>query len=75
MMEINKSAMPKMMIKPLLKYGQLIICKSLLECPTITALVTVFAKAFNDTELLKWCLAGGNTIIQFDKRTYQKRHG
>jgi len=29
-------------------------CKSLLECPTITAFVAAFdPKAFNDTELLK----------------------
>jgi len=36
-----------------------LICKSLLGCPTITAPVAAFdAKAFNDTELWKLCLAG-----------------
>jgi len=42
--------------------------KSLLECPTITALVAAFdIKAFNDTELLKSCLAGGNRVINFSR--------
>jgi len=50
-------------------------CKSLLECLTITALVATFdPKAFNDTELWKSCLADGNTIINFDRLTNQKRH-
>jgi len=45
-------------------------CKSLLECPTITGLVAAFdAKAFNDTELLKSYLAGGNRIIFAGKPT------
>jgi len=36
---------------------------SLLECPTITALVAALdAKAVNDTELLKSCLASGNAV-------------
>jgi len=40
--------------------------KSLLECRTIIALVAAFdAKAFNDTEWLKWyaCLAGTGLLI------------
>jgi len=38
--------------------------KSLLECLTITAFIAAFdTKAFNDTELLKSYLAGGNRII------------
>jgi len=38
--------------------------KSLLECPTITALVAAFdAKVFNDTKLLKSHMTGGNRII------------
>jgi len=37
--------------------------KSLLECPRITALVAAFdAKVFNDTELWKSYLGGGNMI-------------
>ena len=50
--------------------------KSLLECSTITALVAAFnAKAFNDTELLKSYLAGGNRIINFCGQTSRKRKG
>jgi len=50
--------------------------KSLLECPTITALVAAFdAKAFNDTELLKSYLADGNRIINFCRKTNRKCHG
>jgi len=46
------------------------------ECPTITALVSVFeANAFNDKELLKLYLAGGNRIINFCGQTDRKRHG
>jgi len=46
------------------------ICKSLLERPTITALVATFdATVFNGTELWKSGLAGGNRIINFDRRT------
>jgi len=38
--------------------------KSLLECPTITALVAAFdAKAFNDTKSLQSCLAGRNRLF------------
>jgi len=49
---------------------------SLLQCPTITALVAAFdAKAFNDTELLKSYLAGGNRIVNFLRQTSRKRHG
>ena len=32
-------------------------------------------KKFNDTELWKLRLAGGNGIINFQGRTNQKRHG
>ena len=50
--------------------------KSLLACPTITALVAAFdAKAFNDTELLKSYLVGGNRIINFCRQTNRKCHG
>jgi len=50
--------------------------QSLLESPTITALVAAFdAKAFNDTKLLKSCLAGGNRIINFHRKTNRKCHG
>ena len=43
--------------------------------PTITALVAAFdAKAFNETELLKSYLAGGNRIINFCRQTNRKRH-
>jgi len=50
--------------------------KSLLEYRTITALVAAFdAKAFNDAELLKSYLAGGNKIINFHRQTNRKRHG
>jgi len=50
--------------------------KSVLECPMITALVAAFdAKTFNDTELWKSCLAGGNKIINFCRKTNRKRHG
>jgi len=39
-------------------------CRSLLKCPTITALVAAFdAKAFNDTESCNACLAAGKTIL------------
>jgi len=38
--------------------------KSVLECPAITALVTFDAKTFNDTELLKSCLAGRDRVIK-----------
>jgi len=34
----------------------------LLECPTITALVTFGTKMFNDTDMHNAWLAGGNTI-------------
>jgi len=48
--------------------------ESLLECPT--ALVAAFdAKTFNDTELLKSYLAGGNRIINFCRQTNRKHHG
>ena len=40
-------------------------CKSLLECPTITALVACDSKPVNDTELLKSCLSGGKRILIF----------
>jgi len=51
--------------------------KSLLEFPTITALVAFDVKAFNDTELLKSFLglADGNRIISFCRQTNRKRHG
>jgi len=50
--------------------------KSLLECPTIVVLVAAFdAKAFNDTKILKSCLASGNKIINFHRQTNRKRHG
>jgi len=50
--------------------------KSLLECPTITALVAAFdAKAFSDAELLKSYLIGGNRIVDFHRQTNRKRHG
>jgi len=50
--------------------------KSLLECPTITALVAAFnAKACNNTELLKSDLAGGNKVINFCRQTNRKCHG
>jgi len=50
--------------------------KLLLERPTITVLVAAFdAKAFNDTELLKSYLAGGNRIINFCRQTNRKCHG
>jgi len=48
----------------LYKYGQEKNSKSLLECLATTALVAAFdAKAFNETELLKSCLVGGNMIF------------
>jgi len=48
--------------------------KSLLECPTITALVAAFdAKAFNDTKLLKSYLAGGNKDYQFLQENQLKK--
>ena len=40
-------------------------CKSLLECPTMTALVACDSKPINDTELLKSCLSGGQWILIF----------
>jgi len=50
--------------------------KSLLECPTITALVAAFdAKAFCDTELLKSYLAGGSRIINACRQISRKRYG
>jgi len=48
--------------------------KLLLECPTITALVAALdAKAFNDTELLKSYLAGGNRDYQFLQANQPKK--
>jgi len=41
----------------------------------ITALATFDAKAFNDAELWTSCLVGVNTIINFDRRTNETRHG
>jgi len=41
----------------------------------ITALVTYNTKTFNDMELWKLCLAGGKTIVNFNKKTNQKHHG
>jgi len=39
--------------------------------PMVTALVVAFdAKAFNDTELLKSYLAGGNRIINFCRKCH-----
>ena len=59
-MEKWKSTKPKMTILTLWKYGQQIICKPLVECPTITELVATFdAKAFNDAESCKEWLVGG----------------
>jgi len=50
--------------------------KSLLECPTITVIVGAFdARTFDDTDLLKSYLAGGNIIINFCRQTNRKRHG
>ena len=49
--------------------------KSLLECPTTTALVAAFnAKAFSDKDFLKSYLADGNRIINFCKQTNRKCH-
>jgi len=45
------------------------------EVPTITAFVAAFdAKAFNDTELLKLYLAGGNRIINCRRQTNRNCH-
>jgi len=50
--------------------------KSLLECPTITALVVALdTTTCNDAELLKSYLAGGNRIIKFCRQIKRKRHG
>jgi len=50
--------------------------KSKLECATITSLVAAFdAKAVNDMELLKSCLAGENRIINFCRPNNRKCHG
>jgi len=49
--------------------------KSLLQCPTITALVAAFdAKAFSDTALWKSYVAGGSRIINCHRKTNRKRH-
>jgi len=57
-----------------LKLRPIINSRSLVECPTITALVAAFdAKAFSDTELLKSFLAGGNRIINFCRQTNRKQ--
>jgi len=43
--------------------------------PTITALVAAFdANAFNCTELLKSCLAGGNRIINCHRQANRNHH-
>ena len=48
--------------------------KSFPECSMITALVAAFdAKAFNDTELLKLYLDGGNRITNFCRQINRKR--
>ena len=58
-----------------LKVRSIKICKSLLECPTITALAATFAaKAFNDTDLLKSYLAGGNKNYNFCRQSNRKPH-
>ena len=45
------------------------------EVPTLTAFVAAFdAKAFNDTELMKLYLAGGNRIIKCHSQTNRNRH-
>ena len=52
------------------------IFKSLLDCPTITAIVAAFdAKAFNDTYLLKSYLAVWNTVMNVCRQTNRKHHG
>jgi len=51
--------------------------KLLLECPKIALrlLLPSTQKWFNDTELLKSYLAGGNTIVNFHRQTKWKCHG
>jgi len=47
----------------------------LLECLTITVFVAAFdLQAFNDTDLLKSCLAGWNRIINVCRQTNRKSH-
>jgi len=49
--------------------------ESLLECPRSLPLFAAFdAKAFNDTELLKPYLAGGNRIINCHRQTNRNTH-